>query len=228
MIVEPFVGNAGFIPPVTGFLEALRAITREAGALLVFDEVMTGFRVSAGGAQEATGVLPDLTALGKVIGGGLPVGAYGGPASLMERIAPAGDVYQAGTLSGNPLAMTAGLATLTTARAADAFAVLPVRARALAEGLQAAAEEYGVPFTAAHAGSMWGFFFREGPVTDFAGARGSDADLFRRFHAAARARGVMLAPSPFEAGFVSLAHTEEIIAQTVERLTDALARALRG
>ena len=228
IIVEPWVGNAGFIPPVPGFLEALREITKAHDALLIFDEVMTGFRVSAGGAQQASGVMPDLTTLGKVIGGGLPVGAYGGRRDLMKRVAPAGDVYQAGTLSGNPLAMTAGLATLSTACAVDAFTVLERRARTLVDGFLAAAEHHGVPLTAGHAGSMWGFFFHRGPVNNFKDAKQSDTELFARFHAAARANGVLLAPSPFEAAFLSTAHTDAIVADTVERLADALGRAVRG
>ena len=227
-IVEPYVGNVGLILPLPGFLATLREVTTRHDALLIFDEVMTGFRASAGGAQEAAGVTPDLTTLGKVIGGGLPVGAYGGGRDLMERVAPVGDVYQAGTLSGNPLAMVAGLATLTTARALDAFTVLPHRARALVDGLLAAAAHHGVPFTASYVGSMWGFYFHPGPVTSYAEAKQSDSALFARFHRAARECGILLAPSPFEAGFLSTAHTDQIIAETVERLADALGYAVRG
>ncbi len=228
VIVEPFIGNAGFIPPLPDFLPGLRQLTTGAGALLIFDEVMTGFRVHPGGAQARTGVTPDLTTLGKVIGGGLPVGAYGGRRSLMELVAPQGKVYQAGTLSGNPLAMAAGLATLRTARAHQVFETLERRTGVLVEGLVAAAERLAVPLTAGHAGSLWGFFFTPGPVRNFADARRADTALFARFHRAARERGVLLPPSAFEACFVSAAHTDEIIAQTVERLADALAHAVRG
>ena len=228
VIVEPFIGNAGFIPPKPGFLQDVRRLTTANGALLIFDEVMTGFRVHPGGAQALTGVMPDLTTLGKVIGGGLPVGAYGGRRDLMQLIAPAGKVYQAGTLSGNPLAVAAGLATLTTARAEGVFATLERRTARLVDGFRAAAKRAGVPLTAASAGSLWGFFFHPGPVTSFAQAKGSDTALFRRFHRAARERGILLAPSPFEAAFVSAAHDDTIIDRTVEALADALAAAREG
>jgi glutamate-1-semialdehyde 2,1-aminomutase len=227
VIVEPYLGNAGFIPPLPEFLPELRRLTTAHGALLIFDEVMTGFRVHAGGAQAVAGVRPDLTTLGKVIGGGLPVGAYGGRRDLMQMIAPAGKVYQAGTLSGNPLAIAAGLATLRTARAERVFEVVDRRTRVLVEGLRSAARALDVPFWAGSAGSMWGFFFHPGPVTNFAEARGCDTEMFRRFHRAAREPGVLRAPSPFEAAFVSAAHDDSIIAQTVERLADALAAARR-
>jgi glutamate-1-semialdehyde 2,1-aminomutase len=227
VIVEPFIGNAGFIPPLPDFLPALRRLTNAHGALLIFDEVMTGFRVHPGGAQALLGIRPDLTTLGKVIGGGLPVGAYGGRRDLMEMIAPAGRVYQAGTLSGNPLAVAAGLATLRTARAERVFDSLERRTRRLVAGLAAAARALEVPLCAGSAGSLWGFFFHPGPVTNFTDARRSDTDLFRRFHRAARERGVLLAPSPFEAAFLSAAHDDAIIDQTIERLADALAAARR-
>ncbi len=227
VIVEPFLGNVGFIAPAPGFLEGLRSLTRDHGALLVFDEVMTGFRVHRGGAQARTGVMPDLTTLGKVIGGGLPVGAYGGRRDLMELVAPSGAVYQAGTLSGNPLAMAAGLATLHAATAGDVWPALERRARTLVEGLLAAAASAGVALTGGCAGGMWGVYFHEGPVRDFATAKRADVGLFGRFHRAARARGVFLPPSAFEAGFLSAAHTDAIIAETVERLADALADAAR-
>lgn len=228
VIVEPYVGNAGFIPPRPGFLAGLRAVTERHGALLIFDEVMTGFRVALGGAQELCQVRPDLTTLGKVIGGGLPVGAYGGRRDLMERVAPQGPVYQAGTLSGNPLAMAAGLVALELARAPGFYATLDERAGRLAQGLAQAARSAGVPLTAAHQGGMWGFFFHPGPVTEYRDARASDTELFARFHRAARELGVFLPPSAFEACFVSSAHTDEIIDRTIERLGDALARAARG
>ncbi|NIM48411.1 MAG: glutamate-1-semialdehyde 2,1-aminomutase [Gemmatimonadales bacterium] len=228
VIVEPFLGNAGFIPPVSGFLEALRDLTSRRGALLIFDEVMTGFRVHVGGAQALTGVMPDLTTLGKVLGGGLPVGAFGGRRDLMELLAPAGPVYQAGTLSGNPLAMAAGLATLRTVQDGKVYDSLGRRAAKLVAGLKDAASAAGVPFTGSHAGGMWGFFFHPGPVTNFAQARQVDVDLFARFHRASRERGVYLAPSPFEAAFVSTAHADEIIGETLDRLAEALAQVARG
>ena len=225
VIVEPFVGNAGFIPPVQDFLPTLRRLTSDCGALLIFDEVMTGFRIHPGGAQALTGVMPDLTTLGKVLGGGLPVGAYGGRRELMEQVAPSGPVYQAGTLSGNPLAMAAGLATLKTALAEGVYDVLERRTQLLIEGLGAAGRSHGVPLTAAHAGSMWGIFFREEPVTSFAEAQESDTRFFARFYRAAVELGVFLAPSPFEAGFVSAAHSDEIVGETVESLGKSMARA---
>ena len=227
VIVEPYLGNVGFIPPAPGFLAALRSLTSEAGALLIFDEVITGFRVHAGGAQALAGVSPDLTTLGKIIGAGLPVGAYGGRRDLMEKVAPAGAVYQAGTLAGNPVAMAGGLATLQLAGTPGFYETLANRTRALVEGFRAAAETLDVPFTAGHAGSLWGFFFHPGPVTDYATAKQCDSRFYGHFHAAARECGVLLAPSAFEAAFVSAAHTDDIIADTVERLADALARATR-
>jgi len=224
IIVEPVIGNAGFIPPDPAFLAALRRIADEHGALLIFDEVMTGFRVAPGGAAERFGVTADLTTLGKVIGGGLPVAAYGGRRDLMSQVAPDGPVYQAGTLSGNPLAMAAGIATLTALTPAlhDRIAQ---RTRALVEGLHGIAARRGVPFNADCAGSMFGFFFRAEPVRSFADARTSDVALFKRFFHAALARGVYLAPSPYEAGFTSAAHGDAEIALTLEKLDAALAEA---
>ena len=224
IIVEPVVGNAGFIAPDAAFLPALRRLATEHGALLIFDEVMTGFRVAPGGAAARYGITPDLVTLGKVIGGGLPVAAYGGRRDLMERVAPTGPVYQAGTLSGNPLAMAAGIATLRALTPAlhDDIAR---RTRALVEGLRGIAARRGVPFTADSAGSMFGFFFRAEPVRSFSDARTADAELFRRFFHAALARGVYLAPSAFEAGFVSAAHGDAEIALTLERLDAAMAEA---
>jgi len=227
VIVEPYFGNVGFIPPAEGFLAALRTLCDEAGALLIFDEVITGFRVHAGGAQALARVKPDLTTLGKVIGGGFPVGAYGGRRDLMEQVAPGGSVYQAGTLAGNPVAMAAGLAALRAAGQPGFYDTLARRTRVLVEGLAAAAEAAGVPFTAQHEGSLWGFFFHPGPVRNYTEAKQCDVKLFTRFHAAARAR-VLLAPSAFEAGFVSAAHTDAIIADTVAKLADALGAAARG
>ena len=224
VIVEPVVGNAGFIPPDPGFLPGLRAITERTGALLVFDEVMTGFRVAYGGARERFGVVPDLTTLGKVIGGGLPVAAYGGRRALMECVAPTGPVYQAGTLSGNPLAMAAGIATLETLTP-TLHDRLTSTTTALVRGLAEIAGRHGVPFTADSAGSMWGFFFSAEPVRNFAAARQSDVERFRRFFHAALERGVYLAPSPFEAAFMSAAHSEADITVALERLDDAMGRA---
>ena len=225
IIVEPVVGNSGFIPPDPGFLEGLRRLADESGALLIFDEVMTGFRIAPGGARERFGVTADLTTLGKVIGGGLPVAAYGGRREIMERIAPSGPVYQAGTLSGNPLAMAAGLATLSTLTPA-LHAKIEKRTSALVEGLQKIAGELSVPFTADCAGSMWGFFFHATPVRNFKTAKESDVGLFRKFFHAALGRGVYLAPSPFEACFMSAAHSDEDVADALERMKDSMRQAV--
>ena len=224
IIVEPVVGNSGFIPPAPGFLAGLRKLADETGALLIFDEVMTGFRIAIGGAAERFGVTPDLTTLGKVIGGGLPVAAYGGRRDIMERIAPLGPVYQAGTLSGNPLAMAAGIATLSTLTP-ELHGRIEARTRTMVEGLQKIAREKGVALTADHAGSMWGFFFSAKPVRNFAEAKRSNAELFRRFFHAALGRGVYLAPSPFEACFMSAAHSDSDVATALERLSEALEEA---
>jgi glutamate-1-semialdehyde 2,1-aminomutase len=226
IIVEPVVGNVGFIAPDPGFLPALRRIADATGALLIFDEVMTGFRIAPGGAAERFGVVADLTTLGKVIGGGLPVAAYGGRRGLMTQVAPAGKVYQAGTLSGNPLAMAAGIATLTALTPA-VHAGIEQRTRALVEGLAGIAARRGVPFTTDSAGSMFGFFFRAGRVRSYDDARSADVALFRRFFHAALERGVYLAPSAFEAGFMSSAHGDEEVAATLERLDAALGAARR-
>jgi glutamate-1-semialdehyde 2,1-aminomutase len=222
VILEPVVGNSGFIAPVPGFLEGLRAISERDGSLLIFDEVMTGFRVAPGGAQERFSILPDLTTLGKVIGAGLPVGAYGGRADIMEMVAPAGPVYQAGTLSGNPLAVAAGLAQLRTLRRENPFPALESLGERLVSGILAAAEEVGVRATGGSLGSMWGFFFAEEPVLDFTAAKRSDVALFRRFFHEMLNRGVFLAPSAFEASFLSTAHTNEDVDATIERTRDAL------
>jgi glutamate-1-semialdehyde 2,1-aminomutase len=221
IIVEPVVGNAGFIAPDPKFLPGLRDLATHYGSLLIFDEVMTGFRVALGGARERFGVTADLTTLGKVIGGGLPVAAYGGRRELMELIAPVGAVYQAGTLSGNPLAMAAGLATLDelTPTVHDTIAMRTTR---LVQGLRESAMRYGVPFTADCAGSMWGLFFRAEPVRSFADAKTSDVERFKRFFHAALDRGVYLAPSAFEAAFMSAAHDDDVIDATLERLDDAM------
>jgi glutamate-1-semialdehyde 2,1-aminomutase len=225
IIVEPIVGNSGFIPPDPGFLDGLRELADDSGALLIFDEVMTGFRIAPGGAKERFGVTADLTTLGKVIGGGLPVAAYGGRREIMERVAPSGPVYQAGTLSGNPLAMAAGLATLSMLTPA-LHAKIEKRTAALVEGLQKIAKELNVPFTAGHAGSMWGFFFTPKPVRNFTDAKASDANLFRRFFHAALERGVYLAPSPFEACFMSAAHGDAEVETALGRMKDAMEQAI--
>jgi len=221
IIVEPIVGNSGFIAPDPSFLPGLRSLADASGALLIFDEVMTGFRIAYGGARERFGVTADLTTLGKVIGGGLPVAAYGGRRDLMESVAPSGAVYQAGTLSGNPLAMAAGLATLhaLTPAVHDAIAA---QTRALVDGLCGIAARLGVPFTSSSAGSMWGFFFMQEAPRSYAEAKGTDVERFRRFFHEALARGVYLAPSAFEAAFVSAAHTPDVVNETLARLEDAL------
>jgi glutamate-1-semialdehyde 2,1-aminomutase len=216
VIVEPVSGNMGLVPPVSGFLEGLRRLTREAGALLLFDEVMTGFRVHHGGAQALYGVTPDLTALGKVIGGGLPVGAYGGRREIMEMVAPSGPVYQAGTLSGNPLAMAAGIATLEALRDPSVWERLERAGSRLVSGLEAAAHAADVPLQCARAGTMFGFFFADAPVTDWESARRSDTRRFGRFHRAMLEHGVYLAPSQFEAAFLSIAHGDAEIDRTIE------------
>jgi glutamate-1-semialdehyde 2,1-aminomutase len=215
VIVEPVAGNMGCVPPNAGYLEALRAITAQHGALLIFDEVMTGFRVAYGGAQQLFGIRPDLTTLGKVIGGGLPVGAYGGRKDIMSKVAPAGPVYQAGTLSGNPLAVAAGLAMLRYLKAnPEVYRQLETRAAALCAGAP-----QGV--TVNRAGSMFTFFFTSGPVTDYESAKRSDTARFGRFFRAVLERGIYLAPSQFEAAFVSAAHTEEDIQRTAAAAREA-------
>jgi glutamate-1-semialdehyde 2,1-aminomutase len=225
IMLEPIVGNSGFIEPLPDFIPGLRTIADETGALLVFDEVMTGFRIAFGGARERFGVTPDLTALGKVIGGGLPVAAYGGRRELMQNVAPTGKVYQAGTLSGNPLAMAAGLATLG-ALTQELHDGITAQTGVLVQGMRDIAARHGVPFSASHAGSMWGFFFRDDPVRTYDDAKLSDTVLFKRFFHAARRRGVSLAPSAFEAAFMSSAHGDEEIADTLTRLDDALGAAV--
>jgi glutamate-1-semialdehyde 2,1-aminomutase len=221
IIVEPVVGNGGFIPPDPGYLTGLREIATRRGALLIFDEVMTGFRVAYGGARERFDVLPDLTTLGKVLGGGLPVAAYGGRRDLMQLIAPLGPVYQAGTLSGNPIAMAAGIVTLQQLTPAVHDTIV-ARTTRLVEGLREVAARVGVPFSAGAAGSMFGFFFRAEPVRNFAEAKTSDVELFKRFFHAALDRGVYLAPSAFEAGFMSSAHSDADVDETLTRLEDAM------
>lgn len=216
VILEPVVGNAGFIVPDVGFLAGLRELTQEHGALLVFDEVMTGFRISYGGAQQKFGITPDLTTMGKVIGGGLPVGAYGGRRDIMSMVAPAGPMYQAGTLSGNPLAMTAGIKTLEILRQPGSYEYLETITKRLADGLLQVAKETGHAACGGNISGMFGFFFTAGPVHNFEDAKLSDLGKFSRFHRGMLEQGIYLAPSQFEAGFTSLAHTEADIDRTLE------------
>ncbi|MEK7709200.1 MAG: glutamate-1-semialdehyde 2,1-aminomutase, partial [candidate division NC10 bacterium] len=225
VIVEPVAGNMGVVPPVPGFLGGLREVTTRHGALLIFDEVITGFRVAYGGAQTLYGVTPDLTCLGKIIGGGLPVGAYGGRRDLMAHVAPLGGVYQAGTLSGNPLAVAAGLATLRALQDPSAYRRLEALGARLQAGLEAAAREAGGPLTVNRIGSMLTGFFTEGPVTDFASAKRSDTARYAKFFHAMLARGVFLAASQFEAAFVSLAHSEADIETATAAAREALSAA---
>jgi glutamate-1-semialdehyde 2,1-aminomutase len=220
LLAEPFPANMGLVPPEHGFLELLRALATEHGALLVFDEVITGFRVSGGGAQELTGVIPDLTVMGKVIGGGLPAAAYGGPVELMERIAPAGDVYQAGTLSGNPLAVAAGRTTLELLDE-EAYLRLAATTETLAAGLAEAAGKR--PVQIACVPGLLTVFFSEEPVRDYAGACACDAEAYGAWCRALLARGVYPPPSQFEAWFPSLAHTHEHVTRTLEAAAAAFA-----
>ena len=216
VIVEPIPGNMGVIVPDETFLKGLKEITRKNNALLIFDEVISGFRVSPGGAQELYGIMPDLTCLGKIIGGGLPVGAYGGKREIMSRMAPAGDIYQAGTLSGNPLAMVAGLTTLNILNHGHIYSELEKKGSLLFSGLKQAARAAGVDITVNRIGSMGSFFFTPSQVTDFASAKASDGGLFKKYYAAMLEQGIYLAPSPFEAAFVSTAHGEKEIQKTIE------------
>ena len=224
IIVEPVAGNMGVVPPRDGFLQGLRRLADRHGLILIFDEVMTGFRVAAGGAAERYGVRPDLVALGKIIGGGLPVGAYGGRRDLMQQVSPAGPVYQAGTLSGNPLAMAAGIATLRLLREPGTYEALERKSRRLEEGLAAAVADTGVPARVQRVGSMLTLFFADGPVEDYAAACRCDTAAFGRFFTAMLERGVYLPPSQFEACFVGLAHTDGDIARTVDAARDSLRR----
>lgn len=224
VIVEPVVGNMGCVPPARGYLEALRAITTRDKAVLIFDEVMTGFRLAFGGAQELYGIQPDLTTMGKIIGGGLPVGAYGGPTEIMDLIAPLGPVYQAGTLSGNPLAMAAGYATLSYLRAhKDVYARLDKLAGEVVSGVAAAAKDAGVTMCYNRVGSMFTWFFAAGPVTDWASAEKSDTKAFGNFFRAMLENGIYLPPSQFEAAFLGAAHTERDVAQTIAAAKQAFA-----
>lgn len=223
VILEPVVGNAGFIVPDAGFLEGLRLITQENGALLVFDEVMTGFRIAYGGAQEKFGVTPDLTTLGKVIGGGLPVGAYGGRKDIMSMVAPAGPMYQAGTLSGNPLAMTAGIKTLELLQKPGVYEQLDKITSKLIHGLLQIAQETGHAVTGGSISAMFGMFFTGDSVRNYEDAKKADLAKFARFHRGMLERGVYLAPSQFEAGFTSLAHTDEDIDKTLAAAKEVMA-----
>ena len=215
VIIEPIVGNMGCVPPQEGYLKAVREVTSKHGALLIFDEVMTGFRVARGGAQELYGVMPDITTLGKIIGGGLPVGAYGGSKDLMRNIAPAGPIYQAGTLSGNPLAMTAGLVTLRRLRDKSIYEQLEDMAALLCDGVSSAAVGAGIKTITNRVGSMWTTFFTDQPVVDWTTANRSNRDLYAKFFHVMLDEGVYLAPSQFEAAFVSAAHDQNIIDRSV-------------
>jgi len=217
IIVEPVAGNMNCIPPVDGFLQSLREVCDQHGSVLIFDEVMTGFRVGLGGAQGLYGITPDLTTLGKVIGGGMPVGAFGGRREIMQKIAPLGPIYQAGTLSGNPVAMAAGLKTLELVSQPGFYAALGAKVEALVGGITGAARDAGVAMTENHVGGMFGLFFTDAAqVSDFAGTTACDQDYFKRFFHAMLDEGVYLAPSAFEAGFVSAAHTDDDLARTIE------------
>lgn len=227
VIIEPVVGNMGCVPPQPGYLEAVREVTRKNSALLIFDEVMTGFRLARGGAQELYRIAPDITTLGKIIGGGLPVGAYGASREIMNNIAPAGSIYQAGTLSGNPLSMTAGLVTLRRLRDTSVYEQLENTSEKLCEGLAAIAQEAGVTTVTNRVGSMWTSFFTNEPVVDWDSANKCDRELYGRFFHAMLDEGVYLAPSQFEAAFVSLAHTDEIVEKTLAAANKAIHRLRR-
>jgi glutamate-1-semialdehyde 2,1-aminomutase len=216
VIIEPVVGNMGCVLPVDGYLQNVRAITQKYGSLLIFDEVMTGFRLARGGAQQLYGITPDITTLGKIIGGGLPVGAYGGSVEIMSYIAPAGPIYQAGTLSGNPLAMTAGLTTLKRLRDGSVYKRLERAGDYFCAGLSAAASEAGIETVTNRVGSMWTTFFTKRPVIDWTGAARSDREVYGRFFHAMLEEGIYLAPSQFEAAFISAAHTDELLDRTIE------------
>jgi glutamate-1-semialdehyde 2,1-aminomutase len=228
VILEPVVGNAGCIAPKEGYLEGLREITRREGALLIADEVMTGFRVALGGAVERYGMDPDLITLGKIVGGGLPVGVFGGKREYMDLLAPLGPVYQAGTLSGNPLAMAAGLATVgyLQEHAKEIYPQIEATARAVAEGVASEAKKAGVPLTTNRVGAMWTWFFTPGPVTDYDSAAKSDTAMFGRFHRAMLEAGIWLPPSQFEAAFLGTAHGEAEVKATIEAAREAFQAAL--
>ncbi|MDQ3303949.1 MAG: glutamate-1-semialdehyde 2,1-aminomutase [Actinomycetota bacterium] len=228
VILEPVCGNMGCVPPAEGYLEGLRKITQEYGTVLIFDEVMTGFRVARGGAQERYGVVPDMTCLGKIIGGGLPVGAFGGRREIMQQVAPQGAIYQAGTLSGNPLAMTAGLATLRATGEPGFYEKLEGLGESWRRGMSDAASEGDVPSTINQVGSMVSIFFTEGPVTDFTSAAGSETEAFKDFFWHMLRRGIYLAPSQYEAGFISSVHSEEDLEKTFEAAREWFTMASAG
>lgn len=223
IILEPVAGNMGLVLPNEGFLQGVRELCSETGIILIFDEVMTGFRVALGGAQERFGITPDLSTYSKVIGGGLPVGAFGGRADIMSQLAPSGPVYQAGTLSGNPLAMTAGLATVRHLQESDPYKKLEALGARWVAGMTAATADAGVAASITHCGSMLGMYFHPGPVTNYTQVQGADTELFQRYFRGMLDAGIYLAPSAFEAGFISTAHTEELIDET----TQAAARVLK-
>ena len=226
VIVEPYVGNMGLVLPQPGYLAGMRMLCTRYGALLIFDEVMTGFRVAPGGVQEREGVIPDLTTLGKVIGGGLPVGAFGGRAEIMEKLSPLGSIYQAGTLSGNPLAMAAGRATLEALREPGVYERLDAAGRRFTAGMAAAFDRHGIAHRSDHRGSMVGFFFTAEPVVDLESAKTADTAFYAKFFHAMLDRGVYLAPSQFEAGFLSLAHDDATIDEIVATADSSLAALL--
>jgi glutamate-1-semialdehyde 2,1-aminomutase len=228
VIVEPVAGNMGVVPPVEGFLDSLRQLTQQEGALLIFDEVMTGFRVHPGGAQTLYGIEPDLTTLGKVIGGGLPVGAYGGKREIMALIAPSGPVYQAGTLSGNPLAMSAGIATLHVLQRPGVWAAMEAGVDRLAAGIWQAAQDAGVPIQQTRVGTMFCTFFTETTVRDWPTAKTSDTARFGRYFTAMLERGVYLAPSQFEAAFFSTAHNDKVVDKTIQAARKAFEAIIDG
>jgi glutamate-1-semialdehyde 2,1-aminomutase len=228
VILEPVCGNMGCVPPVEGYLEGLREITQRYGTVLIFDEVMTGFRLVRGGAQERYGVTPDMTCLGKIIGGGLPVGAFGGRREIMQQVAPSGPIYQAGTLSGNPLAMTAGLTTLRATGEPGFYKRLEELGERWRRGMREVASEGDVPFTINQVGSMVSIFFTEGPVTDFESAARSDTGVFKDFFWHMLRRGIYLAPSQYEAGFISVAHSEQDLEKTFEAAREWFTKASAG
>jgi len=226
LIVEPIAGNMGVVPPEEGFLQTLREVTQNEGAVLIFDEVITGFRVALGGAQQIYGIEPDLTCLGKIIGGGLPVGAYGGKKYIMDNIAPLGPVYQAGTLSGNPLAMAAGIAMIDALSDPKVYESLNDKAKTLCNGLTGHAERLGISVQLCRVGSMYSLFFTDRKITDFASVKTSDAEFFKRYFNALLEEGIAIAPSPFEAGFVNTAHTDDDIELTIKSAGKAMEKAL--
>jgi glutamate-1-semialdehyde 2,1-aminomutase len=222
VIIEPVAGNMGVVPPVEGFLAGLRALTKAYGSMLIFDEVMTGFRVHPGGAQTLYGIKPDLTTLGKVIGGGLPVGAYGGRRDVMRMVAPAGAMYQAGTLSGNPLAMTAGITTLEKLQQPGVWEGMERNVDALGEGIRETMSAAGIPIVQTRVGTMFSTFFVEKEVKDWPTVKSSDTDLFGRYFQGLLGNGVYIAPSQFEAGFISTAHNAEVVSNTIEAVRKAV------